>query len=139
MSNRKYIKGREGACDANGAELEITQWDGTSETDVESFASSITNGKKVAIPGNGQFQGTVQGKISAEQVLHDVLQDGDEAALKLYVTRQAQGTNKRIYVDLPVVLVSSLQYASDPNGGTGATFSFSFVSSGDYEFKHESA
>lgn len=139
MATRKYVRGRDGRVEVEGAELEITQWEGSSETDIESFGTSATNGKKAAIPGNGQFTGTVQGKISAEQVVSDVLEDGDYVALKLFITKQTQGTNKKIYVDIPEGLIGSLQFGSDPNGGGGATFSFSLTSSGDYSFKHESA
>ncbi len=139
MVTRKYVKGREGRVEVEDAELEITQWEGSSETDIESFATSATNGKKAAIPGNGQMTGTVQGKISAEEVVSDLLQDGDYIGLKCYITKQTQGTNKKIYVDIPEALIGSLQFGSDPNGGGGATFSFSFTSSGDYDFKHEAA
>jgi hypothetical protein len=63
---------------------------------------------------------------------------GDTVALKLYLTQAAQGTNKKIYRDVPEAVISNVHYASDSNGGNGATFQFNFVSSGDYSFKHES-
>lgn len=138
MANRKYIKGKDGRVFVGSTELEITQHESTGECDMESFGTSSTNGKKVAVDGNAQCSGTVQGKVSSDQVLDDLLSEGDEVALKLYLTQAAPGTNKKIYRDLPAVKISSVQYASDPNGGGAASFQFNFISSGDYDFKIES-
>ena len=78
------------------------------------------------------------GKLTADQVLSDLLQEGDEVELKLYATQSAQGTNKKIYRHVPTAVISDVAYASDPNGGGGATFTFNFESNGLYYFKHES-
>lgn len=138
MAIRKYIRGKEGRVEVGGTDLEVTQFEYTSETDMETIASSVTNGKKVNIKGNAQASGTIQGKLSAEQVISDLMKDGDTVALKLFLTKSATGTNKKIYLDAPECDISSIQFASDPNGGGGATFQAAFSTSGDYDYKHES-
>lgn len=134
---RKYIKGKDGRVFVGAVELEITQHETTGAVDQESFATSMSGGAKVVVEGNKQCSGSVQGKMSAEQVVSDLLQEGDVVALKLYATQAAQGTNKKIYRDVPEASISDLQFSSDPNGGGGAAFTFNFVSSGLYYFKHE--
>jgi len=137
MTTRRYIRGKDGRCFVGVTELEITDHESTGEADHESFATSMSSGKKVVVAGNSQCSGTVKGKVSADQVLVDLLNEGDTVALKLYLTQSAQGTNKKMYRDVPEAFISNVQYGSDPNGGNGASFQFNFVSSGDYSFKHE--
>jgi hypothetical protein len=131
MPNRKYIKGKDGRVFVGAVELEVTQHESTGESDTESFGSSMSGGKKVVVVGNGQCSGSVQGKVSAEQVLNDLLTDGDEVELKLYLTQAAQGTNKKIYRHVPAAVIQNVQYSSDPNGGGGASFQFAFIIHGD--------
>lgn len=138
MANRKYIKGKDGRVKVNGVALEITSHESTGECDMESFGTSMTNGKKAAVDGNAQCSGTVQGKVTSDQILDDLLSEGDEVALQLYLTEAAPGTNKKIYRDCPAAKISNVQYASDPNGGGAASFQFNFVTNGDYDFKIES-
>lgn len=137
MPTRKYIRGKDGRVFVGLVELEILQHESAGEADHESFATSMSGGSKVVVVGNKQCSGTVQGKISSDQVLVDLLQEGDTVALKLYLTQAAPGTNKKIYRDVPEAVISNVQYTSDPNGGNGAHFQFNFVSSSDYYFKHE--
>lgn len=137
MNPGKPIKGKDGRVFVGSTEIEITQHESTGETDMESYASSAAGGFKIAVDGNSQCNGSVQGKVTGEQVLTDILKEGDEVELKLYLTQAAPTTSKKVYRHVPTAKISNVQYASDPNGGGGATFQFNFISSGSYQFKNE--
>lgn len=134
---KKYYKGKSGKVDIEGAALEVTQFEYGAETDVESFASSETEGFKVTIDGNEQASGSLQGKLSEEQVLDEVIKNGDLVGAKLYLTK-VNSVNKKVYLDA-TVRISNIRYSVDPNAGTGSAFTCDWVSHGSYEYKNEAA
>jgi len=132
------VKGKDGRVFIGATELEITDHESTGTVDEEMFATSASGGFKLSVDGNASCAGSVKGKITGEQVVSDLLEEGDLVALKLYITQSAPTTGKKIYRDLPSARIKDLMMGADPNGGPAAVFSFNFSSNGPYSIKHES-
>lgn len=131
------IKGKDGRVFIGATELEITDHESTGEVDEELFATSASGGFKFSVDGNKVCTGSVKGKLTGQQVISDLLQEGDLVALKLYITQAAPVTNKKLYRNIASARIKNLMMGADPNGGAAAVFSFNFTSNGTYTWAHE--
>lgn len=138
------VSGTEGAVMVTATttqkELEITQWDASGDTDISSYGSSKSGGFKRSVKGNRLATGTVQGKIMVDDIVSNLLDDGDEVALELYVDESdTQSPAKKTYLDVPNALISNLTFGVNADSGEASTFQFSFTSDGTYTWTHENA
>lgn len=123
------LSGKSAALSVDSQDVEFGKWSANEEWDEESYATSHTNGKKKAEAGNGQLKGQVEGKRRTDGgKIEAIAQGGEKYPLILYFQDAGAG------ISVPSALISNLGFEADPSTGAVQSYSFSFVSDGDWTY-----
>jgi len=124
------LSGKKAALHVDSADTEFGKWSANEEWDEESYATSHTNGKKKVEGGNGQLKGQVEGKRRTDGgKIEVVAAGGNKYPLKLFFD-EAGNTG----IDIPSAYVNNLGFEADPSTGAVQSYSFAFLSDGEWSY-----